>query len=98
MFEALEIRFSFLLRATRQNLTGKSPIVFRISFRGERRDIFTGLYCSAEEWDSNSGYLLKMAKEASMINKNIEAIKRKANYVFDELRFSGEPFSIDEMV
>ena len=43
MQQLLNIRFSFLCRTTRSNADGKNLIVFRISFRSERRDIFTDL-------------------------------------------------------
>jgi hypothetical protein len=37
MLELLNIRFTFSLRTSHQNHDGKSPIILRVSFRGERR-------------------------------------------------------------
>jgi hypothetical protein len=94
----LDVRFSFLLRATRSNKAGKSPIVLRVRFRGERSDVFTGLYCSLKDWDPKSGLLKRSSKDASVFNPNLEQIKRKAINVFDELRFQQEDFSLQELV
>ncbi|MFI5188021.1 MAG: Arm DNA-binding domain-containing protein, partial [Chitinophagales bacterium] len=98
MLELLDIRFSFFCRTTHSNTDGKHPIILRISFRQGRRDLFTGLYCSKVDWDSNTTSVLKTDKEAVSKNRNLEIILRKANNVFDSLRFSGEEFSIDELV
>ena len=55
MLELLNIRFTFSLRTSHHNQDGKSAIVLRVSFRGERRDIFTGLYCFEKDWERNAG-------------------------------------------
>ncbi len=96
LLESLDIRFSFLCRSTYQNEEGKSPIVLRAAFHGNRRDLFTGLYCLKLDWDSKQSKVL--GKDAKEINRNLENILRKANNVFDSFRFSGEDFSIDELI
>jgi len=98
MLELLDIRFSFLCRSTHCNREGKSPIVLRVIYRGERRDIFTGLYCFKDDWDSESGKLFKIDKTTAAINQNLELISRKSHDAFDTLKFSGSPFTIDELV
>lgn len=98
MLELLNIRFSFLCRTTYKNGDGKSPIILRINFGYERRDIFTGLYCNNDDWDSNTGRVYATDKRSATINKNIDVILRKANDAFDSLKFSEEAFSIDELV
>jgi len=77
---------------------GKNPIILRISFRSERRDIFTGLACHKKDWNSQLDKVVSVDKEAGAINKNLDIILRKANGAFDNLRFSEEAFSIDELV
>ncbi|MGZ3837519.1 MAG: ATP-binding protein [Flavisolibacter sp.] len=98
MLEFLDIRFSFLCRTTRLNKNGKNPIILRIIFRGQRRNVFTGIYCDNKEWNSSTGCIIKGKKDAVVINPNLERIKRKASDAFDEMRYSGESFSIDELV
>src|SRR2546421_1068391 len=96
--QLLNIRFSFLCRSTHSNDQGKQPIILRVSFRGERRDLFTGLYCGIDDWDNQSGTVLKTDKAFKSINENLKIILQKANLAFDELKFSGESFTIHELV
>jgi len=97
MPEALDIRFSFFCRSTHLNGDGQSPIVFRVSYRGQRKDIFTGLYCASGSWDALDGRVSKSDKASATINKNLEFIQRKAHEAFEKMKFSGIPFSIDEL-
>jgi hypothetical protein len=57
MLALMNIRFSFLCRATRLNDEGKAPIILRVIYRSERRDIYTGLYCEPHEWNAEAGKL-----------------------------------------
>ena len=42
--------------------------------------------------------MLKTDKSFRMINQNLQLILQRANGTFDELRFSGVPFTIDELI
>lgn len=98
MLELLNVGFSYLCRSTRLNEEGRSPIVLRINYRGERKDIFTGLYCFSDNWDSDFGRVSRAEEKAATINKNLDLILRKSNHAFDELNFSGNSFTIDELI
>ncbi len=98
MLELLDIRFRFHCRSTYQDKTGKNPIILRISFRQRRSDLFTGLYCSKKDWSATSAKVLKSDREAGEKNRNLAIILRKAYDVFDSFRFSGEDFSLEELV
>jgi site-specific recombinase XerD len=98
MLELMNIRFTFLCRATRRNENDQSPIILRIIYRGERRDTYTGLYCSPVDWDTQAGKVFKTSKTASTLNKNLDLIIHRAHQAFDNLRFSGNSFTIDELV
>ena len=50
---SMEIHFNFLLRASHKYANRDSPIVFRIVFRGQRKDVFTGMGCPVEHWMKN---------------------------------------------
>ena len=78
--ELLDIRFSFLCRSTYANEERKNPIVLRIVFRGERKDLFTGLYCAKENWDSSTGLVLKKDKAYKAINDNLKVILQRATH------------------
>lgn len=95
--QSLDIRISFLLRTTYQNEKGSYPIVLRISYRGQRRDIFTGLYCERSVWNNTENRIIGISKEAQHINQHLERIQYKVRESFDELRFSGNVFTIDEL-
>lgn len=70
----------------------------RIIFRSQRRDIFTGLFCFKENLDRKSFKVGKAEDKANAINQNLDLSIRKATHAFDELKFSGESFTIDELV
>jgi site-specific recombinase XerD len=98
MLELLNIRINFLCRKTYKNDEGKYPIVMRIIYRDERRDIFTGLYCAKEEWDSKHNRLFRLNRYSNTVNSNLDLIQRKAFEVFEILKYSGLVFTIDELV
>jgi len=97
--QSIEIRFSFICRSTHQYKNGESPIIIlRVSYRGERRDIFTGLTCDRDFWIPGIGRVDENFNAASTINKNLGEIHYKAKEHFDALRYSGNDFTIDELV
>src|SRR5688572_141833 len=96
--QLLNIRFGFLCRSTHSNEEGKNPIILRVIFRGERRDIFTRLYCFKDDWDGHSSTVLKTDKSFKTKNDNLRIILQRATLAFDELKFSGVPFTIHELV
>lgn len=98
MQQLMHIHFSFLFRSKRSNSKGESPIVLRIIYREERRDLYTGLYCVKEDWDAAPGTIRNPSKQASTINRNLELINHQALNRFYELKFSGNLFTIDELV
>lgn len=98
MQQLLNIRFSYLCRTTYTNEAGQCPIVMRIIYRSQRRDIFTGLFCFKENWDRKNLKVGKAEDRANAINQNLDLSIRKATHAFDELKFSGESFTIDELV
>lgn len=98
MLELLNIKFIHLIRSTRQNSDGESPVVLRLVYRTERRDLFTGLYCNPKEWDAQKGGMKGNSKLAIAFNQNLDLIVHKAHEAFQSLKFSGIPFSIDDLV
>jgi site-specific recombinase XerD len=98
MLELLNVRFSFLCRATRTNSDGNSALVLRITLNRERRDIFTGLYCDKTQWNSKAGRLHRLNKQSNIINDNLDHIQRSAYETFNQMKYSGINFTIDELV
>ena len=98
MLELLNVHFSFYCRTSHSNKEGKSPIALRVGLRGERRDIFTGIYCFKQDWDATSGKVIKTEKLASALNQNLSMILESAKHCFDELKFSRKVFTIGELI
>lgn len=98
MQQLMHIHFSFLCRTGRSNKNGESPIVLRIIYRQERKDLYTGLYCLKEVWDTEAGKVSYSCKTAPTINQNLDMICHQAVNRFDELKFSGKPFTLDDLV
>src|SRR5690349_17377302 len=94
----LDIRFTFSCRTTHNNKEGQSSIVLRISFRGQRRDVFTGLYVFQNNWDSAEQRVTKREANYIGINQNLQLILRKACEAFDELKFSRNEFTFDDLI
>jgi site-specific recombinase XerD len=98
MLDFLDIRISFLLRKSFTNNQGENPISMRITFRGERREVFTGRYCLARDWDSDTGSVRRNSPKFAEINRLLDEISRRALSSFDHLRFANEQFTLDELV
>jgi site-specific recombinase XerD len=95
---SIDIQLSFFCRSTHEYKNGENPIVFRIGYRGERRDIFTGITCPSKFWFSEMGLVSPKFKSSSTINKNLMDIQAKAQQTFNLLLLKGDEFSIDELV
>ncbi len=98
MLALLNIRFSFLLRTTYKNPDGKHAIILRVIYRDERRDVFTGLFSSKEEWNAKTVRLHKLTKAHGAVNENLDLIERKAFEVFEQMKYGGFSFTIDELM
>ena len=75
MLELLDIHFNYLCRTTFQNESGQCPIILRIVFRGERRGIFSGLYCFKDNWVKKGRKILKA--ENGLVNNGFYRGRRK---------------------
>ena len=71
MLELLNVRFGFSCRTGHQNAEGKFPIVLRISFRKERKDLFTGIFCFSKDWDTSNERVFRKDKAAITLNDNL---------------------------
>ena len=95
---ALDINLLFFCRVTYKYKNGENPIVLRITYRRERRDIMTGLSCLASNWDSRSQQVRSETRVPSLVNKELYQISLKVGERFNELKYSGKAFTIDELV
>lgn len=98
MTKLLNIHFTFSCRTSHKNKEGRSPMILRVTFRGERREVFTGLYCFDSNWNSKEQRIDKKENGFQSLNQNLQLILRKAIDAFDELKFSGDEFTIGELI
>jgi site-specific recombinase XerD len=98
MFQLLDIRFFFFLRTTYANAEGKNPIIFRVTYRGEHKDIFSGLYCHKKCWLNKLRKVDISDPTSALLNSNMELIQHKAIEQYDRLHFGGIDFTIGELV
>lgn len=95
---AIEIYFSFQIKASRTNRDGESPIVFRIIYRGQRKDAFTGLHCPAKMWLKKEMVVDRKHPSAATLNRELHKILANAEDKFNRLKFAGEEFTLDDLV
>ncbi len=80
MLELLNIRFGFSCRTGHKNAEGKSPIFLHVIFRGERRDLFTGIFCFSMDWDTANDRVFRKDKAATTLNDNLAMILKSAQF------------------
>lgn len=95
---SMEIHFNFLLRASHKYANRDSPIVFRIVFRGQRKDVFTGIGCPVEHWMKNERVVSHQHPASAEINRQLQKVLATADNAFQKLKFSGEEFTLDDLV
>lgn len=93
-----EIHFNFMCKTSRQFQNGESPIVFRVIYRGQRRDVFTGISCPPAYWMKEERIVSRQYPAASEINRQLNKILSNAETVFQKLKFQGEEFSLDDFI
>jgi site-specific recombinase XerD len=98
MQKIMQVHFNFLCRQDRANKKGESPVILRIIYRRERRDLYTGLYCSPLAWDADQGMMYAKSKKCILFNQNLDLIRYKTIQLFDEMKFSGIPFTMEDLV
>ena len=98
MQKFMHIYVGFLCRPSRVNERGESPVVMRIVYRHERRDLYTGLYCYHTDWDGEFGMMSRTSKASKAFNENLDQLRYNAVQVFDQMKFSGITFSIHDLV
>ncbi|MEO5891278.1 MAG: site-specific integrase [Ferruginibacter sp.] len=94
----LDINLHFFCRGGHQYKNGLNPVVLRITYRKERKDILTGLSCSKENWLPDLQQVRSDQKTISPVNKEIFNILHKVKERFHELKYSGNDFTMDELV
>jgi len=93
-----EIHFNFMLKASRAYHNGESPIVFRVIYRAQRKDVFTGLTCPPEMWMKKERMVNLKHPSALTTNHHLHKILSNAEHHFGRLKYQGEEFTLDDLV
>lgn len=94
----LDISLHFFCKGQQTYKNGLNPISLRITFRGERREILTGLSCKKNDWFADMQQVNPRGRLAASTNKELFNILHKVTSRFHELQYSGIDFTIDELV
>lgn len=69
-------KFSIKICRQKPKEEGESSIIFRISYRGQRKDLYSGYTCSLDKWDVKRGWIKNGSKVNGFEYKNINASLR----------------------
>ncbi len=93
-----EIQFNFWCKSSRKFNNGESPIVFRVIYRAQRKDVFTGISCPPKYWLKEERAVKLRYPAADEINNQLRKILGNAENAFQRLKFQGDEFSLDELM
>jgi site-specific recombinase XerD len=93
-----EISISYLLRKAYRLKNGECPIVVKIQYQGERKEINTGLSAKALDWYAKEGCVSANNKKAMAINKDLARIQNDIDERFIEMRRTIGDFSLGELI
>lgn len=94
----LDMNMHFLCRSNFTYKNGLNPIALRITFRGERREILTGLSCEKNNWFADVQQVNPRSRLAAQTNKELFNILHMVTERFQELKYSGVDFTMDELI
>jgi len=81
-----EILFNFWCKSSRKFNNGESPIVFRVIYRAQRKDIFTGISCPPKYWLKEERAVKLRYPAADEINNQLRKILGNAENAFQRLK------------
>ncbi len=93
-----ELSISFLLRRAYKYENGEVPIVVKIRYQGERKEINTGLSVLPKDWLQEDGCVKASSRTGMTINKEIVRIQNEIEERFITMRRELGDFSINELV
>lgn len=84
------LNISFWVRKNRINKKGLSPLVVRLSLKGQRLDFQPNILVNSKLWDNNKQKLKTKDAEAKVVNDSLELIKLKLWDIYHQLISAGE--------
>lgn len=93
-----ELQTAFLLRTSYRFPNGEHPIVLRLKYRGEKRDVNTGLAVLPEYWIAGSGCVVQKARHAAVINQQLQEIALSCRSVFEKLKLQFDDINLNDIL
>jgi hypothetical protein len=88
----------FILRSSFKLKTGENPIVLKLCYLGERKEINTGLSVAAAYWISRACLVDHRCKAANTINQKLYSIRQTVESIFLRMKQDLGDFRLSELV
>ena len=89
---------NFILRSSFKLKSGENPIVLKLSYLGERKEINTGLSVPTEHWVSGTGLVDHRYKAGKSINQQLYIIRQNVETTFLRMKEGLGDFRLSELV
>jgi site-specific recombinase XerD len=93
-----EIHFTFLCKSSRQFNNGESPIIFRVIYRGQRKDVYTGISIIPQYWMKEERAVSLRFPAANEINYQLHKMRSNAEFIFQKFKFQEDEFTLDDII
>jgi len=87
----------FILYKSKTNVSGKSAIKCRITYKRKRKQFSTGIFVYPIDWNNKSQKLKPPNEESNLINSQLSLIKSLINQAFLFLQVNKENFDVEDV-
>ena len=88
---------NLVLNRQRPNKNGQMPVYLRLMFKGERKNIKTGVYVPENQWDTKRQCVKSTFSGFSELNETLFEIKRKYTAIRDAFIKRGVPYTVADI-
>lgn len=91
-------KISFILRTSFTQKNGEHPIVLKITYLGERKEVTTGFSVNSTDWSASAGMVDPKLKKSVAINKELFAIHHRVESLFIKMKQELGDFRLSELL
>ena len=91
-------KISFILRTSFRQKNGEHPIVLKITYLGDRKEINTGFSVNSTDWSAGAGMVDPKLKKSIAINKELFSIHHQVESLFLKMKEELGDFRLVELV
>ena len=89
---------SFLLRSSYTNKNGESPIVIKLVYYGDRKELNTGFSIETKHWSSSVSLVKNTSPKSGTINKELMKLQYEVENLFMKMKEQLGDFRLDELI